>query len=121
MCQLKSHANHCKKKHVLVCHEHGNDTENQDLPQIYKDRFVMKQPNQLSSFSRDLTLSFYMNLNHPSNSQKMSDQETIVEIKLNSEEISAFENENLLKYSSEMAEVLMANKTDKSYLITDVY
>ena len=81
----------------------------------------MKQPNQLSSFSRDLKLSFYMNLNHPSNSQKMSDQETIVEIKLNSEEISAFENENLLKYSSEMADVLMANKTDKSYVITDVY
>ena len=81
----------------------------------------MKQPNQLSSFSRDLKLSFCMNQNQPPNSQKMSDQETIVEIKLNSKEISAFENENLLKYSSEMIEDLMTNKTDKSDLITDVY
>ena len=46
---------------------------------------------------------------------------TIDEINLNSEEISALENEILLKYSSEMAEGLMANKVDKSYLISDVY
>ena len=46
--------------------------------------------------------------------------ETIDEIKLNSEEISALENE-ILKYSSEMAKDLMANKVDKSYLISDVY
>ena len=46
--------------------------------------------------------------------------ETIDEIKLNSEEISALENE-ILKYSSEMVKDLMANKVDKSYLISDVY
>ena len=45
---------------------------------------------------------------------------TIDEIKLNSEEISALENEILLKYSSEMAEGLMAKKVDKPYLISDV-
>ena len=45
---------------------------------------------------------------------------TIAEIKLKSEEISALENE-ILKYSSEMAKGLMANKGDKSYLISDVY
>ena len=45
---------------------------------------------------------------------------TIDEIKLKSEEISALENE-ILKYSSEMAKGLMANKGDKSYLISDVY
>ena len=38
---------------------------------------------------------------------------TIDEIKLNSEEISALENEIFLKYSSEMAEGLMAKKVDK--------
>ena len=38
----------------------------------------------------------------------------------NSKEISALENE-ILKYSSEMAKGLMANKGDKSYLISDVY
>ena len=45
---------------------------------------------------------------------------TIDEIKLNSEEISALENEILLKYSLQMTEGLMANKVDKSYLISDV-
>ena len=45
---------------------------------------------------------------------------TIDEIKLKSEEISALENE-ILKYSSEMAKGLMDNKGDKSYLISDVY
>ena len=38
----------------------------------------------------------------------------------NSKEISVLENE-ILKYSSEMAKGLMANKGDKSYLISDVY
>ena len=42
------------------------------------------------------------------------------EIKLNSEEISALEDETLLKHSSEMAEGLMANKVGKSFLISDV-
>ena len=45
---------------------------------------------------------------------------TIDEIKLNSEEISAMENE-FLKYSSNMAKGLMTNKVDKSYLISGVY
>ena len=45
---------------------------------------------------------------------------TANKIKLNSKEISALENE-ILKYSSEMAKGLMANKGDKSYLISDVY
>ena len=45
---------------------------------------------------------------------------TIDEIKLNSEEISAMENE-FLKYSSNMAKGLMTNKVDRSYLISDVY
>ena len=38
----------------------------------------------------------------------------------NSKEISALENE-ILKYSSEMAKGLMDNKGDKSYSISDVY
>ena len=46
---------------------------------------------------------------------------TIDEIKLNSEEISTLENEILRKYSSGKVELLMANKVNKSYLITDVY
>ena len=45
----------------------------------------------------------------------------IDEIKVDSGEISGLENEIKLKYSSEMAEGLMANKVDKSYLISDIY
>ena len=43
----------------------------------------------------------------------------IDEIKFNSEEISALQNEIWLKYSSETAEGLMVNKVDKSYLTND--
>ena len=32
----KSHDKYSIKKHVLVCYEHRNDTENQELPQKYK-------------------------------------------------------------------------------------
>ena len=53
-------------------------------------------------------------------SQASFPAKTVDEIKLNSEEISAMENE-ILKYSSEMAKGLMANKVDNSYLISDVY
>ena len=45
----------------------------------------------------------------------------IDEIKVDSGEISGLENEIRLKYSVEMAEGLMANKVDKSYLISDIY
>ena len=79
-CTHKSHDKYPIKKHVLVCHEHRNDTENQELLQKYEDRFIMKEPNQLPSFSRDLKLSFHMNQNQSPNSQKMSDQEKTIYI-----------------------------------------
>ena len=44
---------------------------------------------------------------------------TIDEITINSEEISGLENK-ILKYWSKMEKDLMANKVDKSYLISDV-
>ena len=65
---------------MLVCYEHRNDSENQELLQKYKDRFVKKQPNQLQSFSRDLKLSFHMNQDESPNSQEMSDQEKAIYI-----------------------------------------
>ena len=46
---------------------------------------------------------------------------TTDDIKLKNEDILALEDKHLLKYSSEMAEGLMANNFDKSYLISDVY
>ena len=80
VCKLKSHDKYPIKKHVLVCHEHRNDTENQEPLQKYKDKFIMKQPNQLPSFSRDLKLSFHINQNESRNSQEMSDQEKTIYI-----------------------------------------
>ena len=80
VCKHKSHDKYPIKKHALVCHEHRNDTENQELLQKYIDRSIMKQPNQLPSFSRDLKLSFHINQKQPRNSQQMSDQEKTIYI-----------------------------------------
>ena len=71
MCKHKLHDKYPIKKHVLVCREHRNETENEELLQKCKDRFIMRQPNKLPSFSRNLKLSFHMNENQSSNSQEM--------------------------------------------------
>ena len=75
MCKHKSHDRYPINKHMLVCHEHRNETENQELLQKYKDRFIMKQPNQLPSFFRDLKLSFHMNQNQSPNFQDVRPRE----------------------------------------------
>ena len=79
MCQKDFVCKH-KKKHLLACHEHRNGKENQELLQKYKDWFIMKQPNQLLSFSRNLKLSFHMNQNQSTSFQKMSDKEKAIYI-----------------------------------------
>ena len=71
MCKHKSRDKYPIKRYVLVCHEHRNDTENQELLQKHKDRFIMKQPDQLTSFSRDLKLSFHMNQSQSPNSKRI--------------------------------------------------
>ena len=43
---------------MLVYYEHRNKAENQEIFQKYKDRFIIKQQNQLPSFSKDLILTF---------------------------------------------------------------
>ena len=67
----KLHDKYPMKKHVLVFHEHRNETGNQELLQKCKDRFIMGQPNKLPPFSRNLKLSFHMNENQYSNYQEM--------------------------------------------------
>ena len=79
MCKHKSHDRYPINQHMLVCHEHRNETENQELLQKYKDRFIMKQPNQFPSFSRDLELSFHMNQNQSPNFED-ADQERAIYI-----------------------------------------
>ena len=41
VCKHKSHDKYPIKKHVFVCHEHRNDTVNQELLQKYKDLFIV--------------------------------------------------------------------------------
>ena len=94
VCQRISQDKYPIKKHVLICHEQRNDTENQELLQKKKGRFILKQPNQLPSFSRDLKLSFHMNQNQSPNSQEISDQENAIyilqTIKMEQHEYSLF-------------------------------
>ena len=60
ICKHKSHDRFPRKKHVLVCHEHRNDQENQDILQLYKDRCITKQ-QWLPLFSKDIKLTFHIN------------------------------------------------------------
>ena len=60
ICKHKSHDRFPRKKHVLVCHGHRNEKENQDILQMYKDRCISKQ-QQLPLFSKDIKLTFHIN------------------------------------------------------------
>ena len=60
ICKHKSHDRFPRKKHVLACHEHRNDQENQDILQLYKDRCITKQ-QWLPLFSKDIKLTFHIN------------------------------------------------------------
>ena len=55
-----SHDKYPTKKHVLVCHEHRGNTDNEQLLLEYKNRCIMKQ-TELPAFSRDVKLTFHMN------------------------------------------------------------
>ena len=63
--QNTSHDKYPNKRHVLVCHEHRENTENEQLLLEHKNRCIMKQ-NKLAAFSRDLKLTFHMNQQQPS-------------------------------------------------------
>jgi len=55
-CKHESHSKYPSKKHVLVCHEHKNDSKNIELLQIYKDRCILRQ--DVPNFSKEIKLSF---------------------------------------------------------------
>ena len=50
-CKHQSHNKYPIKKHVLVCHEHREDADNQQLLEEYKQRCIMNQA-QLPAFSK---------------------------------------------------------------------
>ena len=62
-CKNTSHDKYPNKRHVLVCHEHRENTENEQFLLEHKNRCIMKQ-NKLAAFSGDLKLTFYMNNNN---------------------------------------------------------
>ena len=73
-CKHKSHDRFPRKKHVLVCHGHRNEKENQDILQMYTDRCISKQQQSLL-FSKDIKLTFHINQSsvpqdNPSNEEK---------------------------------------------------
>jgi len=62
VCPHQSHLKYPKKKHVLLCEEHKNSTENQELLERYKGKCISRN-NHLPSFSKDIKLSFHSEIN----------------------------------------------------------
>ena len=60
-CPHQSHLKYPVRKHVLVCEEHKDDKENQDLLENYKQR-CMKNTN-LPDFARNISISFHAAFN----------------------------------------------------------
>ena len=60
-CPHQSHLKYPVRKHVLVCEEHKDDKENQDLLENYKQR-CMKNAN-LPDFARNISISFHAAFN----------------------------------------------------------
>lgn len=57
-CQHTSHSKYPSKKHILVCEEHKEDQSNNDLLQLYKERFILKK-SDAPSHAKSIQLSFH--------------------------------------------------------------
>ena len=57
-CPNQLHHRFNTRKHILVCDEHKDATENNDLLEKYKSRFIVKN-TALPQFSQDIRLSFH--------------------------------------------------------------
>ena len=59
-CRHQSHSRYRKKKHVLLCEEHKNTTENQELLDEYKRKCILKETMaDLPSYSKEIKLTFH--------------------------------------------------------------
>ena len=65
-CKNTWHDRYQTKKHVLVCQEHSESTDNEQLLQEYKDKCIVKIQNQLPTFSKQLKLAFHSSSNEVS-------------------------------------------------------
>ena len=59
-CPHPSHSKYPKKKHVLLCEEHKECKENEDLLNLYKSKYIEKIPG-IPAFCKELRLSFHSN------------------------------------------------------------
>ena len=57
VCPDLAHEAHTVKKHVLICHEHRNSLQNQELLKTYKERFI-DQRVELPAFSKEIKVTF---------------------------------------------------------------
>ena len=91
-CKHQSHDKYPIKKHVLVCHEHREEADNQQLLEEFKQRCIMKQA-QLPAFSKELKLTFHTNQSaaYQHSSQKEESAIYILQtIKIENKEYSLF-------------------------------
>ena len=63
-CKHQSHDKYPIKKHVLVCHEHREEADNQQVLEEHRQRCIMKQA-QLPVFSKELKLTLHTNQYQP--------------------------------------------------------
>ena len=75
ICPDPSHQVHTVKKHVLICHEHRNSQQNQNLLKTYKQRFIEKIES-LPAFSKEIKLSFFAQSYKTTNPEKFLSDNT---------------------------------------------
>ena len=79
ICKEKLHNKFPNKKHVLVCQEHRQNNENQQLLQKHKEKYTLKHI-QLPIFSKDLKLIFHTNQQQLGTNYQSSSQESAIYI-----------------------------------------
>ena len=61
VCKHKAHFKYPRKKHVLLCEDHKNDTENSGLLEKYKKENIDSIKTPLADFTKQIKLSFHCN------------------------------------------------------------
>ena len=75
-CKHNNHSRFGKSKHVLVCEEHKEDKQNNDLFEKYKMKFITKSKVEYKDITKNMTLSFYADT-YPSRSNEESEESSI--------------------------------------------
>ena len=77
VCPHPSHQSYPKKKHVLLCDEHKDSKDNEDLLVRYKAKCIRNQ--SLPSFSKEIKLSFHADSAILASKNPLSNDQTVVE------------------------------------------